>query len=65
MHLQWWGWLVVCLTSATICAIAIAISSKREGNSCFATFCVVGGGLTATFTFFIAVIRFVKWAWAR
>ena len=65
MNLQWCGWLVVCLISTSICAIAIAIGGKREGNSCLGTFCMVGGGLTAMVTFFIAIIGFVKWASAR
>jgi hypothetical protein len=65
LNLPWLEWLLVWFVAATICAIAASIWGKREGNSCLATFCVVGGGLTAVVAFFIAVIRFVKWASTR
>jgi hypothetical protein len=65
LNLPWWEWLVVWFVAATICAIAAYISGNREGNSCLATFCLVGGGLTAVVAFFIAVIRFAEWAWSR
>ena len=67
-HLTWWMWLVIAAGAAVICGLAVAIANafgKRNIVIFSYPFGFVGliSGLISMTTFFIGIVRLVKWAW--
>jgi hypothetical protein len=64
----WWLWLLIAAGAAVVCGIAVAIANafgKRNIVVFSYPFGFVGliSGLISMATFFIGVVRLVKWAW--